>query len=43
MQLFKNIWLERLLLEIVAMEKCITLFKAVKFYETDTLNIPYYK
>lgn len=36
-------WLERLLLEIVAMEKCITLFKAAKFYETDTLNIPCYK
>lgn len=43
MWLFKNMWLKRLLLEILAMAKCIILFKAEKFHEMDTINIPFYK
>lgn len=35
-------WLGKVL-EIVAMGKCITLFKASKFCEMDILNIPCYK
>ena len=43
MWLFKNIWLKRFLLEIIAMAKCIISFKAATFYEMDILNIPFYK
>lgn len=37
--LFKNVWLQGLLLEIVAMAERIILFKAAKFYETNSLSI----
>lgn len=36
-------WLPRILLEIVAMEKYIILFKAAKIYEKNILSIPFYK